>query len=476
VIGLLDLGCSERILTQGIAERNSASIGERSERAVLYSQTTSRHINGQAIIGFHVCRFPSILIYEAMDRVTMPRLYAIAFITLFAVRYLRAFVHIIVFYFLLRSPKLPTDPVYRSSDVTVVVPSVLDSDIFETLESIARNKPHQILLVVTEDNVAVANELQRCLEYKGLVIVPVSQLGKRVQMVAGIKQVQTPVTVFSDDDVVCPPNYFSYLLAPFNDPRVGAAGTKQRVKRDPRPSVWNMLGIAYLERRNFNTITTNYIDGSVSTLSGRTAAYRTEILKRDNFFDFFINDQFLGKQIRTGDDKRLTMGVFSSGWRIRITYTEEAVLYTSLDEGVQFLHQCLRWARSHWQGNAAVVANESYWWRRHTWSAYAVYFSSLMTPAILVDGTLYYLLKQSLLGQPERFVWYAMTALVIFTLLQKTVKLWPHFFRHPSDLKFIPILLAFSYLHGFINIYALLTMTANRWGGRSTIADEVAHM
>ncbi|KAK4903481.1 hypothetical protein LTR27_000412 [Elasticomyces elasticus] len=66
----------------------------------------------------------------------------------------------------------------------------------------------------------------------------------------------------------------------------------------------------YHERRAWNNICTNAIDGSLSTLSGRTAAYRTEILQEPGLYNWLEH--------QTDDDKCLTRYVYSHGWRITI--------------------------------------------------------------------------------------------------------------------------------------------------------------
>jgi hypothetical protein len=48
----------------------------------------------------------------------------------------------------------------------------------------------------------------------------------------------------------------------------------------------------------------------------------------------------------------------------------------------------------------------------------------------------------------------------------KIVKLIPHFWRHPTDVRFIPLLIAFSYAHGFLDICALCTMRNTVWGSQ----------
>jgi len=96
---------------------------------------------------------------------------------------------------------------------------------------------------------------------------------------------------------------------------------------------------------------------------------------------------------------------------------------------------------------------------------YVIYIGSLQTPAGVHDGVLFLLLHRITIDSPEMFmpVVGILCAWIMFT---KLVKLIPHFLRHPGDLKFIPVSIAFSYLHGFINIYALLTLHVTTWGSQ----------
>jgi hypothetical protein len=60
--------------------------------------------------------------------------------------------------------------------------------------------------------------------------------------------------------------------------------------------------------------------------------------------------------------------------------------------------------------------------------------------------------------------WEYQRALIIFLvawtyLFSKTVKLWGHFFRYPSDVKFIPVYIAFGYFHGLIKLWGLFTLS-----------------
>lgn len=231
------------------------------------------------------------------------------------------------------------------------------------LASISFCSPSRIIVVTASLKVDNLKPYCKINSFANVLVLGVNQLNKRNQMVTALRHVQTPITVFADDDVIWPQHYLRYLLAAFEDIHVGAAGTRQRVVRSSSPNLWNFLGICYIERRNFNTGATNNIDGGISTLSGRTSAYRTSILQNEGFYETFLNDRWLGRKLNTDDDKCLTRWTFSHGWKIRIQPSEHSVLSTTLEDNPKFLSQCVRWARAHWRGNLKVMANNDYWLR-----------------------------------------------------------------------------------------------------------------
>ena len=100
--------------------------------------------------------------------------------------------------------------------------------------------------------------------------------------------------------------------------------------------------------------------------------------------------------------------------------------------------------------------------RDQPWCCYALYLSFLNPPAFLYDSLLGYTLYKSVLSTPaDQMIVAPSTAFATFLLwllFSKTVKLWPHFYRHPDQMKFIPVLVLFGYLHGLLKLYCLLTL------------------
>ena len=94
-----------------------------------------------------------------------------------------------------------------------------------------------------------------------------------------------------------------------------------------------------------------------------------------------------------------------------------------------------------------------------------IYLGQFQQPALLTDGALLFFLCQATQGIERKYP--CLLLLGLWILFTKVLKLIPHFCRHPSDVKFIPVSIIFSYLHGFINIYALFTLHVTVWGSQN---------
>ncbi|KAI0526430.1 putative polysaccharide synthase Cps1 [Xylaria bambusicola] len=397
------------------------------------------------------------------------------FWALFTFRYLRTIASIFI-YLLIRPKVIHNHPRYTGKDVTVVIPTTFKSppELIECLHSIKASSPSTIIIVTSDANVELLVKYCRDNSFE-VTALGVSKLNKREQILRAMPLVKTAITVLADDDVFWPERFLEYLLAVFEDAKVGAGGPMQRVRRNERPDGWNFLGISYLERRVWNNLATNGVDGSISTLSGRTAAYRTKILQSDEFAHYFRSDSWKGKKIHTGDDKCLTRYVYSRGWKIAIQPDCRATIETTVEPDRKYISQCIRWARSHWHGNFVVMTEESYWYSpRYFWGLYYIYVGQFQTPALLVDGLLFFFLWLALRTTQSDTATVAYASLGAWIFFTKLVKLIPHFWKYPSDLKFIPLSILFSYLHGFISLYALWTLDATQWGSQNLSALEAA--
>jgi hypothetical protein len=258
---------------------------------------------------------------------------------------------------------LPDEPAFLSKDVTVVIPTICEDEDLDTLRktlwSCSCARPYCILVVASTDREPAIKELVSKLpEFDASIqILACPVRNKRRQVARGISEVNTEIVVLADDDVQWPSEkrFLPSLLAPFNDPKVGAVGTRQRVARSCWWNVFEYLGACYIERRKWDCAATSHIDGGLSCLSGRTAAFRTHLLNTERFLKEYCTETWGGQLLHPDDDNYITRYIDSLPWSICLQFDENAVVYTTLETNYKFLSQCLRWARSRWRNNLTTV-------------------------------------------------------------------------------------------------------------------------
>ncbi|KND92898.1 hypothetical protein TOPH_02406 [Tolypocladium ophioglossoides CBS 100239] len=235
-----------------------------------------------------------------------------------------------------------------------------------------------------------------------------------------------------------------WILAPFEDPKIGGVGTCQKVRRERTgpwsTRIWNWLGAAYIERRNFEISATHNIDGGTSCMSGRTGAYRSEILSSHDFLHGFRNEKWRKWILNADDDNFVIRWMVSHQWKTWIQYYRECELETTLENGHKFLQQL--------------------------WCTYALHIATYTSLAFAIDP----LLLASCCWatgdwetQNRKYAFWAQ--LVFMSGFTKVVKLMGLFLRNPGDIIFLPVSIAFGYMHGFIKAYALFTLSMK---GRQT--------
>lgn len=80
--------------------------------------------------------------------------------------------------------------------------------------------------------------------------------------------------------------------------------------------------------------------------------------------------------------------------------------------------------------------------------------------ALPYDAFIFYSAYKASLDRDSELRTAVMISLAAWTFLfSKTVKLWGHFFRYPADVMYIPVYIAFGYLHGIIKAWGLLTLS-----------------
>ncbi|KAI6783335.1 uncharacterized protein J7T54_004362 [Emericellopsis cladophorae] len=388
-------------------------------------------------------------------------------------RYLRLLVHC-VSHWTYKSKPIPAKPSFTSQDVTVVIPTI--HNVFEelrpALESILACEPYELLMVTTNDKRKDLERMVATLPHHRVRVMSVAIANKRIQVCEALPNVHTAITIMADDDVTWPKTLMPWLLAPFEDPKIGGVGTCQRVRREwDAPLVdrlWNWLGAAYIERRNFEISATHNMDGGTSCMSGRTGAYRTEILSSHDFLHGFKNEKWRKWILNADDDNFVSRWLVSHQWKTWIQYESECEIETTLENGVKFLYQCSRWARSNWRSNWTSLVRERYVWKQQPWSTYALHIATFTSLAFLFDPLLLATCWWATAAWDMQNRLYAFWAQFIFMFaFTKVVKLVGLFRRNPSDIMYLPLSIVFGYFHGLIKLYALITLNMTSWGSRA---------
>lgn len=120
---------------------------------------------------------------------------------------------------------LPARPSYFNGDVTVVISTLADKDDFRPcLVTISACCPAAIIVVAPCNKLPHVRRILYELDLHHVQVLGTTKANKRLQMIKGLKEVRTAITVFADDDVFWAPTLLTQFLAPFENAKVGAVG------------------------------------------------------------------------------------------------------------------------------------------------------------------------------------------------------------------------------------------------------------
>ncbi|KAJ9668413.1 hypothetical protein H2201_001461 [Coniosporium apollinis] len=278
-------------------------------------------------------------------------------------RFTRHYINLYAFWKLKPIP-IPDNPSYTSKDVTAIIPTINGDghDLRQTIRTVLLNDPSEIVISTIDASHERAKKMVAAIGCKKIKIVTVPQANKRRQLCRAIPEVTTRITLLVDDDVIWPETLLPWILAPFENSKVGGVGTCQRLLREETTNMWNFLGAIYLERRNFDCGSCTFMDGGLPCLSGRTVAYRTHILQDSEFTYGFTHETWRGCLLNADDDNFITRWMVNKGWNTYIQYHRECEVLTTLESGSRYLRQCQRWARSNWRSNLRSMLLEGNIW------------------------------------------------------------------------------------------------------------------
>ena len=433
-------------------------------------------------------------------------------------------------------PLDPSKRKHTNKDVTILIPTVScskndNADFEECLTTCLINKPAKLVIITDtktrqQDALEIVRQVREKIENGTSVVEglgPMSLEGvetevqysgiasKRRQLAQAIRKVETKLTLFVDDHVFLPREFILHVVAAFEDDDVGICGTNKEVRRQ----AWtfslvglfmafiNYLGCCYLARHNFEIRATNAMDGGVFVVSGRSQMVRTDILKEDGFLDGYLGERFLfgtipangktplarlfakyifGQDLKEtdetpgldpDDDNFITRWIVRTGRKVKIQYSDETKIETTLGVYPKFFQQCLRWSRTTIRSNPAALFTDRAIWRRWPWTVWTTYIACLFNFAFIWDPAIVYALTRTELYANSEKKGMIIACLCLWIYLTKLVKPFNFLVNHPMDffLFYFPIPVAplFSYYHSILKAWSVLTFWDGTWSGRPTL-------
>jgi cellulose synthase/poly-beta-1,6-N-acetylglucosamine synthase-like glycosyltransferase len=354
-----------------------------------------------------------------------------------------------------RIPALFYRPIKNNynTTATIVTPVYNEDPVLfrKAIESWIANKPDRIIAVI---DVTDTTCMAIAAEYPEVDTIPIDVPGKRAALAVGVDATTTELVVLVDSDVFWEADVLQKLKMPFIDPKIGGVGTRQNMyPSDGRePTLWERLADIYLDIRYADEVpATTRWGRAVSCLSGRTAAYRTELLQ--SLREPFLNETFWGTHCMSGDDKRYTSLVLQNGYH---TWNQlDARVYSTFKPDFKgFQKQRIRWSRNSFRSDLRALWQGWVW--RYPYLAFMLIDKTIAPFTLLVGPVV--LLLAIVLGN-----WQLVAALLIWWHVSRAIKIAPHLLRQPRDLFIIPVFVVMNYYMSLVKAYSLFTIRQHKW-------------
>ncbi len=321
----------------------------------------------------------------------------------------------------------------------------------QAIESWIRNKPSRIIAVIDDTDVA-CQQISR--DYPEVETITTDVPGKRDALVRGIRAATTDIVALVDSDVIWESDVLAKLKMPFADPKIGGVGTRQHMMptNGKSPTLWERMSDILLDLRYTAEVPATVAMGNaVSCLSGRTAAYRTDLVK--HLCEPFLNETFNGRQVLSGEDKWFTCLVLMEGYR---TYNQlNAHVYSTFKPDFKgFVKQRVRWGRNSLRSDLRALWKGWVW--RFPYLALSLLdktvapFTLLLSPIALIFAIV--------LGK----VW-LVVGILVWWLISRGIKLLPHFVRRPLDVFLLPVYVPLSFFLSLVRAHSLFTINRHEW-------------
>ncbi|KIW86682.1 uncharacterized protein Z519_12737 [Cladophialophora bantiana CBS 173.52] len=272
---------------------------------------------------------------------------------------------------------IPHNPILTPTDVTTIIATLGKNPeaLSEGIQCHIQAGSKYISICTPPDTFgevkALSSDIEKRHDDVAILVSKASSANKREQLVLAITNVpqdrkkEHKIIVFADDDIAFPKNTVRWMLAAFEESKVGGVGTCQRARRIKSgqllEQIVNWIFADYIERRTFENSATLWIDGSISCLSGRMAGFRSEIVEDPRFQSGFVSETWNGHKLNADDDNYWTRYLLENGWNIKIQRHEECQVETTFGTSVRELWRFVRWQRSNPRSNSKSLRNFENW-------------------------------------------------------------------------------------------------------------------
>ncbi|HEV7871866.1 MAG TPA: IPT/TIG domain-containing protein [Modestobacter sp.] len=332
-------------------------------------------------------------------------------------------------------------PVYRED------PAVLE----RCLRTWLREEPTEVILVVDDQDDALLAHI-RGLGLERVQVVEWWHTGKRGALAAGVRAATGEVVVFADSDTEWRPGLLAAMQMPFVDPEVGGVGSRQHVYL-PHTNVWRRVAYWMLNTRYLDYVPAMSRRGGVACLSGRTAAYRREVIVP--LLPALEHELFLGRECVAGDDGRLTWLTLASGYR---TVHQDAAQADSMFPADlrAFLRQRIRWSRNSYRCYLTALSHGWLW--RQPFITQVTVLQVLLTP-VSMGAAVWYGAFWVIGGG-----WLAVAVVLGWAVVGRALRATSHLLENPREVVLTPLVaLVVVAIALPIKFWAALTMNRQGW-------------
>lgn len=346
---------------------------------------------------------------------------------------------------------------YRTT-TTVVVPSYHeDPDVLlRCLDTWRVQNPSRIVIVLDVADVEAQQRIE-ALKLPRVDVMMFKHHGKRSALGVGIRSVDTELVILVDSDTAWEDGMLDAIQMPFIDAAVGAVSTRQNVYL-PKTSVWRRVADWIIDQRYFDYAPAMGRFGGVICASGRTSAYRREVILPK--LPDLEHEIFMGKECVAGDDGRLTWLVLSEGYRV--THQDSARALSMFPDTFRaFVKQRVRWSRNSYR--CYLTAIRRGWIFRVPFISQLTVMQILFTPVSMLIALFY--------------VFHALTApfpalafgiAILWAMVGRGIRGVSHLWRRPEDIVLLPLVTGIIALVALpIKLFALFTMNTQGWLTRS---------